>query len=62
MQDSIVRIAQFCFSLQRDRFAQWFSIAADLPVFSCYVMEGSFVSGCHGQPWIGNVYFKYDTG
>ena len=22
----------------------------------------SFVSVCHGQPWIGNVYFKYDLG
>ena len=24
--------------------------------------QGSFTSVCHGQPWIGNVYFKYDTG
>ena len=24
--------------------------------------QGSFMSVCHGQPWIGNVYFKYDTG
>ena len=22
----------------------------------------SFVSVCHGQPWIGNIYFKYESG
>ena len=24
--------------------------------------NGSFVSVCHGQPWIGNIYFKYESG
>ena len=24
--------------------------------------NSSFLSVCHGQPWIGNVYFKYGIG